>query len=49
LSADLVCPRVDQARRDAGDHMLECGTPLQRHGPPPELQSEVDKESEQKQ
>ena len=49
LVVNLARLGVDQTRRDAGDHVLICGAALQCDSSGPELQSEMDKKSEQKQ
>ena len=49
MSVDFVGLGVDQTRRNAGDHMLERGTPLQCESALPKSQSEMHKKPEQQQ
>ena len=49
MGFELVRLGVDQARRDAGDHMLECGPPPQCNGSRSKPQTELDKNPQQQQ
>jgi hypothetical protein len=47
--ADILRGCVDEAHRDAGNHMLERRTALQRIGPRPQPQAQTDQYSDQQQ
>jgi hypothetical protein len=49
MGFELVRLGVDQARRDAGDCMLERGPPPQCHGSRPQPHTELDKNPQQQQ
>src|SRR6267378_53435 len=47
VGVNILRLRVDEAHRDARDHMLERGAPPQVDGPCPQLQREIDQGPEQ--